>query len=259
MHETRTNVRVGSMMGRFVAEVREKLAIGACPQPVRAPSAMRPRLSAMKGGAVIRFLDAVELSEDWVDTPLDKEAPLAPVVLVHYGKVPMWRVIRCPYCGHTHEHSAGSQGDDPRRHLGGRVAHCHPVSDRDEYRLIAIDGKPTKAELDEYFPFTPTPSLFVNVRIQGLPSRTISEARELRAAVWDKGNGHCWYCGVLMHPFRNFQVDHVHPQSLGGPDDLDNLVPACTSCNARKRDRPADYLRQFFADGKFWAEREGLA
>jgi 5-methylcytosine-specific restriction endonuclease McrA len=208
---------------------------------------------------MFEFLETVELDPGWVHTPLNQEAPMAPAILIHYGRIPMWKVVRCPYCGHSHEHSAGENGDDPRRHLGGRVAHCHPVSACDEYRLIAISGKPTKAEIDAHFPMTPTRSRFDNVRIVGLPSSPTQEARERRAQVWDKTDGRCWYCGLVLHPFRTFQVDHVVPRADDGPDDLENLVPACSTCNARKSHRPVDYLRQFMPDGVFWAEREGFA
>ena len=71
------------------------------------------------------------------------------------------------------------------------------------------------------------------------------------------GNLWCAYCGAaLAHPsregsllpvppeqgggyicaegFTHLQVDHVVPLSLGGSDDLHNLVLCCGPCNARK-------------------------
>jgi len=57
---------------------------------------------------------------------------------------------------------------------------------------------------------------------------------EVRAAVWDKTSGTCWYCRKTMHPFRDFTVDHVVPFAKGGSDDFDNLVPCCWPCNNRK-------------------------
>lgn len=56
----------------------------------------------------------------------------------------------------------------------------------------------------------------------------------VKAEVWAKTDGCCWYCGKQTNPFRDFTVDHVHPVSLGGSDDVDNLVPACRSCNCSK-------------------------
>jgi hypothetical protein len=60
--------------------------------------------------------------------------------------------------------------------------------------------------------------------------------REKRKKVWDKSGGRCWYCGVTLTPW-NFHVDHFMPRSKGGEDDLENLVPACQSCNLEKKDR----------------------
>ncbi len=42
----------------------------------------------------------------------------------------------------------------------------------------------------------------------------------------------CWYCGE-GNPST---VDHVRPKSLGGGDDMGNLVLACKSCNSSKKD-----------------------
>lgn len=30
------------------------------------------------------------------------------------------------------------------------------------------------------------------------------------------------------------EIDHLHPESLGGSGDVDNLVLACQGCNRRK-------------------------
>ena len=54
---------------------------------------------------------------------------------------------------------------------------------------------------------------------------------------WDNilarfGN-HCVYCGVLC---EILEQDHVVPLSRGGKHILENVVPACRSCNARKND-----------------------
>lgn len=41
-------------------------------------------------------------------------------------------------------------------------------------------------------------------------------------------------------------LDHFYPISKGGPDDEDNLVPACKSCNSSKRDRdPVTWITRF--------------
>lgn len=43
----------------------------------------------------------------------------------------------------------------------------------------------------------------------------------------------CFYCGSK----ENIEVDHLIPISRGGAHVLSNLVPACRSCNASKRDK----------------------
>ena len=48
------------------------------------------------------------------------QPPLAPAKLVGH----QWVVGRCPYCGRKHYHGAGRNGEDPRKLLGHRVAHC---------------------------------------------------------------------------------------------------------------------------------------
>jgi len=44
-----------------------------------------------------------------------------------------------------------------------------------------------------------------------------------------KGNT-CWYCGRRMKK-KEITMDHLYPQSLGGPTIPNNLVPACFECN----------------------------
>jgi 5-methylcytosine-specific restriction endonuclease McrA len=98
-------------------------------------------------------------------------------------------------------------------------------------------------------------------------SSPMSPARAaLDAAVWAKGNGRCWYCGVgveLPPPWTERQyyvgqhgvllygipletrmyIDHFHSQANGGGDDLSNLVPACRSCNSGKGARDVEVFR----------------
>ncbi|MRD48932.1 HNH endonuclease [Caenimonas koreensis DSM 17982] len=46
----------------------------------------------------------------------------------------------------------------------------------------------------------------------------------------------CAYCGEV-HDERVLQVEHIVPESRGGPYSWMNLVTACAACNARKADR----------------------
>jgi hypothetical protein len=72
-------------------------------------------------------------------------------------------------------------------------------------------------------------------------------------AVWDKTEGRCWYCGQwLIVPVTDrqrlsiwswFVPDHVTPKCQGGTNDIDNLVPACWSCNSAKNGKTLEQYR----------------
>ena len=53
----------------------------------------------------------------------------------------------------------------------------------------------------------------------------------VRSAVYERDSGACVYCGTDSGPFH---IDHIHPISLGGTSDVDNLALACAPCNLSK-------------------------
>ena len=75
--------------------------------------------------------------------------------------------------------------------------------------------------------------------------------KKMQQQVWDKSNGICWYCGKQTKWATSarfigpdiFTVEHVIPQFHGGTDDLENLVPACKTCNSMKRTGSLQRLR----------------
>lgn len=69
--------------------------------------------------------------------------------------------------------------------------------------------------------------------------------RELLGSVFSKTNGHCWYCGFELDPFGLWHIDHQIPQSQNGTDHIDNLVPACRSCNLRKSNRNVEQYSKY--------------
>ena len=76
-------------------------------------------------------------------------------------------------------------------------------------------------------------------------------SRKIRQAVYDKCGGRCAYCGREI-AYKDMQVDHIHPQYLGGSDEMGNLNPACRMCNRRKGTFTLDKFRdqlQRQADG----------
>ena len=62
---------------------------------------------------------------------------------------------------------------------------------------------------------------------------------KIRQRVLAKTGGICQYCEVPL-VFTTFRVEHATPLSRGGTHDFDNLVPACASCNAKKKSRLAE-------------------
>ncbi len=57
-----------------------------------------------------------------------------------------------------------------------------------------------------------------------------------RRNIYHRDGSVCQYCG-RKHPSSELSLDHVMPRSRGGGDTWENLVCACTTCNARKADK----------------------
>lgn len=63
--------------------------------------------------------------------------------------------------------------------------------------------------------------------------------KELLKRILAKTRHKCHLChrALTMAGYgRHWHVDHSVPRAAGGTDHLNNLYPACTSCNCRKRD-----------------------
>lgn len=59
---------------------------------------------------------------------------------------------------------------------------------------------------------------------------TEKERKALQRALRDRDGGWvCHWCGRYGNT-----LDHLVPQSIGGTDELDNLVLACMDCNSRR-------------------------
>lgn len=58
-------------------------------------------------------------------------------------------------------------------------------------------------------------------------------------------NFHCAYCHL---PFDNLEIEHMIPIAKGGEHTLENVVPACRSCNANKHAKTlVEYAQLTFA------------
>ena len=63
--------------------------------------------------------------------------------------------------------------------------------------------------------------------------------QRVRFEILKRDNFACRYCGATA-PGVVLHVDHVHPVSRGGKNELENLVTACRDCNAGKGARPIE-------------------
>jgi len=67
--------------------------------------------------------------------------------------------------------------------------------------------------------------------------RERATAAKLRDPVISRDGEVCAYCGTREGPFH---IDHIHPLSRGGSNDLTNLCVACIPCNLSKGARTPD-------------------
>lgn len=81
------------------------------------------------------------------------------------------------------------------------------------------------------------PQVIVLQRYQRNPPRTV---RFNRRNIYIRDRYMCQYCGAFP-PRDELTIDHVVARSRGGPSLWENVVTACSSCNAKKGDRlPAE-------------------
>lgn len=70
--------------------------------------------------------------------------------------------------------------------------------------------------------------------------------KQERLEVYRKMGGHCSYCGCALK-YEDMQVDHVIPLngwSQSGSDTMDNMLPACRSCNHYKSTMSLENFRK---------------
>jgi hypothetical protein len=82
------------------------------------------------------------------------------------------------------------------------------------------------------------PELVINkpsiIRVFKYVKQHISKVPLTRENIYRRDNFECVYCGLSN--IKLLTLDHVIPQSKGGPNSWDNLVTACKACNGQKAD-----------------------
>ena len=68
-------------------------------------------------------------------------------------------------------------------------------------------------------------------------------SKQERKLIYDICRGKCAYCGCDIE-LKDMQVDHIYPIYRGGEDVLDNMLPACRSCNHYKSTLTIDEFRK---------------
>lgn len=77
--------------------------------------------------------------------------------------------------------------------------------------------------------------------------------RTVRAAIYAREGGRCFYCLSRLTPMTRC-IDHVVPCVRKGRNSYRNLVACCAECNSQKAARHAgDFLRWHFREGRLTA------
>jgi hypothetical protein len=71
----------------------------------------------------------------------------------------------------------------------------------------------------------------------------VSISRTDRRLIIEENDYRCHYCGLEGSRYSDadcepWHIDHKHPVSLGGSNDLSNLTLSCRSCNLEKSNTP---------------------
>ena len=95
---------------------------------------------------------------------------------------------------------------------------------------------PIKQIRTEYLRFDT--QLMQNPNIRGVEyQRGTLLGWQLRHYIFHRDHWHCQYCDLPGTEKRPLTLDHIIPESMGGPTVVGNLVTACQKCNTTKSNR----------------------
>lgn len=80
-----------------------------------------------------------------------------------------------------------------------------------------------------------------------MPKARKNLSKKLRFDVFKRDIFTCQYCGSVP-PKVVLEVDHVHPVSKGGDNDIDNLITSCFDCNRGKAANSLEVIPQTVAE-----------
>jgi len=80
------------------------------------------------------------------------------------------------------------------------------------------------------------------IRLLGYDRLPQQQVKLNRKNIFARDRNQCQYCGKTFAT-SELSIDHIIPKSQSGGETWDNLVCACTGCNARKGGRTPDQAR----------------
>lgn len=79
--------------------------------------------------------------------------------------------------------------------------------------------------------------------------RRRSFSKKIREQVVAKTGGYCYSCGEKFTDLSEIWIEHIIPFSVGGSDELENLLPSCKICNWTRRNYSPHQIRRILSVG----------
>ena len=108
-----------------------------------------------------------------------------------------------------------------------------PDEDEPEWELTEKEGKLNKDDVSMYYDKGwegNSHLIVIQKNILSFTKIKHSISVKMRWIVWERDNFTCQNCGERRH----LSIDHIYPESKGGPTELFNLQTLCCRCNSQK-------------------------